>query len=146
MARIQKKFHGKSRTQQQFKDETNIVSIMKRYRKTRVMPVVRGNMFDNFTGFESYHEAMNKITEAKQEFMRLPPKLRLRFENDPGQLIQFVQDPKNEKECIELGFKEAPKTPKPQKVEIVSSPDKPKGSDKAHEGTKTGGGGNASAD
>ena len=62
-------------------------------------------MFGDFTDIpSSYHEALNVVTRAKQNFMLLDAKLRARFDNDPGQFVEFVSNPENKDECIKLGL------------------------------------------
>lgn len=51
--------------------------------------------------------------EAKERFAALPPKLRARFNNQPAQLWDFVQDPENADEAVRLGLLKREETPEP---------------------------------
>lgn len=53
---------------------------------------------------QSFHDAMNMVTRVRTAFERLPSKIRNRFMNSPAVLLDFVQDPQNRQECLELGF------------------------------------------
>ena len=48
---------------------------------------------------------MDKITQAELAFNDLSSDIRAKFHNDPGKLIDFLSDEKNNKEAIELGLK-----------------------------------------
>ena len=49
---------------------------------------------------------MNRVLAAKTEFESLPAQIRARFQNDPAQLIEFLQDENNRPEAEELGLVE----------------------------------------
>lgn len=63
-----------------------------------------GGNFGNFTSYDDFHTMRNRICDAKEDFMRLPAELRDRFNNDPGELVQFLEDPDNREECQEMGL------------------------------------------
>ena len=42
---------------------------------------------------------------AQDMFESLPADIRTKFGNDPGRFLDFVEDPQNEEELIELGLK-----------------------------------------
>lgn len=94
-----------SLAQQQFLEESDINYIAERFLRTGEMPqVLNLPTPGDFSGIFDFQTAMNTIAEAKQEFMRLPAKIRSRFENDPGKLLEFVNDPDNFDEAVKLGF------------------------------------------
>lgn len=95
--------------QQQFKEESDINTIVKRFGLTGELPVVpRMPMSGDFTGAVDFHTAMNMVVQAEQEFMKLPAQLRERFKHDPGELIAFLEDEGNRDEAIKLGLVEKP--------------------------------------
>lgn len=53
---------------------------------------------------ESLHDAMQRVREAESAFMRLPAELRRRFADDPGNLWEFLQNPANAQEAVDLGL------------------------------------------
>ena len=102
-------FDGDSLTQQHFAADADINNIIAKYAATGVLgdPLNPGSimpMFDDFTNVLDYHTAQTYIANALQSFAALPSDLRLRFNNDPGQLISFIQDDNNREEAVRLGF------------------------------------------
>ena len=96
-------------TQQNFKKEQDINTIMKRYIKTGILgdPLSIRNAnpkFGNFDNVADFHTQMNRLTELQTEFNELNSEVRNRFNNDPAELVEFLADPKNEDEARELGF------------------------------------------
>lgn len=109
------KCEEKSLTQQNFKDECDINNIVDRWLRTGETPVSDSSpQYGDFTGITDYHSAMNKVIDARKRFNDLPADIRKRFNYDPGELLDFVNNPDNEKESVELGL--LPKIEKSVKV------------------------------
>ena len=110
-----------SMTQQQFKDECDINSIMSKYLKTGVLadPLdKRGTpKFGEYAEIGDYMDHMNKVVEAREMFEALPATIRKRFNNNPADLIEFVMDDGNYNEAVKLGILEK----KIEKVKIEES-------------------------
>lgn len=103
---------GESLTQQQYKDDCDVNIIMERYMKTGMMPQSVAPMLEgDFSNLPSYAEAMQTVIDAQDMFMEIPAKIRLKFENDPQQLINYLADPSNDEEAIKLGLKLPKETP-----------------------------------
>lgn len=119
-----------SMTQQQFKEESDINFIMARYQKTGVLvdpltQTTRKPMFDDFSELGDFRDHQQAVIEAQEMFMALPSRLRARFSNDPAELLQWLSDPANKDEAIELGLMTNPlvETPEmPLKGEVSSEP------------------------
>lgn len=96
----------KSLAQQQFKEESDINFIAKRYGLTGEMPQLPAGFQwgADFDGVFDYQTAMNAVVAGDRAFMALPAKLRARFENDPQQLMAFLQDDDNRDEARKLGL------------------------------------------
>lgn len=96
---------GVQPAQQQFKDDCDINSIMRRFQKTGAIDHVAAHQprYGVATPTD-YHSAMNIITNAQSMFADLPSGLRRKFNGDPSELLKFVQDPKNADEAKELGL------------------------------------------
>jgi len=96
---------GKTRTQQNFKEESDINVITARYLKTGVFPNAResAGIFGDFTSVD-YMEMRNAIADIGQTFDTLPAKVRNKFQNDPYQLIRFVEKPENFEAALKLGL------------------------------------------
>lgn len=97
-------------TQQQFKDSCDINLILDRYMKTGELPINHkvGRYLD-LSELPDYQGALDTVMRAEAAFMDLPAKLRERFQNDPSQLLNFLNNPQNNDEAIQLGLIE-PKT------------------------------------
>ena len=102
-----------SMTQQQFKDEADINNIMARYQKTGVLvdPLTQSTrkpMFDDFSELGDFRDHQQAVIDAQELFMQLPSRVRARFQNDPAELLQWLSDPANKDEAIELGLMSKP--------------------------------------
>lgn len=119
-------FKGISRTQQNQKEESDINTIVRRFGLTGELPKnVRVPTYGDFTGAVDYQTSMNQIIAAKEAFMEMPAEIRKRFHNDPGELVDFVADPKNEDEARKLGIlieKEVKVQPQPTQPVQTASP------------------------
>jgi phage internal scaffolding protein len=93
--------------QQHYKDECDINTILERFNVTGLLPQspISPN-YGDFSGITDYHSALNKVMNAMEEFDNLPAQIRARFENEPAQLIEFLQDEKNRPEAENLGLVE----------------------------------------
>lgn len=92
--------------QQQFKDDCDINRIVSKYRQTGEWHHVTRSQgfYGDVSEISDYHSSMDKVINANKAFMQLPSDLRLRFDNDPGKLIEFMSDPRNYEEGVELGI------------------------------------------
>lgn len=98
-------------TQQQYKDEVDVNNIMAKYQQAPNPQVFIRNgkgVYGDFTKTKDFHSSLDAIIEAEDAFMSLDARIRSRFENDPGKLLQFLSDPKNLQEATELGLVEKP--------------------------------------
>lgn len=117
--RVQFQCEGPSKVEQSHRDEVNINSIMAKYQKTGLFPQrTTTPKYGDFSSGIEFHEAMSRIREAERDFLDLPPDIRSRFENDPGQLVDFLNNPENAAEAAELGLIEKPAPAEPS-TEIV---------------------------
>ena len=101
---------GKKKAQQQFKDDCDINVIMAKFQRTGAISHV--SKFQPDYGFASptdFHQSMNIITEAQNMFDELPSSIRKRFNHNPAEFLEFVQDPENIDEARELGLALSPK-------------------------------------
>jgi phage internal scaffolding protein len=94
-----------SLTQQQFKDEADINTIVDRFMKSGVMPnPVNMPQYVDYEGVFDFQTAMNAVRLADENFMRMDAKIRARFNNSPQEFLQFFADPANTEEAIRLGL------------------------------------------
>lgn len=93
-------------TNQFSKDESDINTIMKKYETTGQFQchIKQGGAYQDFLQITDFHDMMNTVIYAKEAFQTLPAHVRARFQNDPGQLLEFLQDEKNYDEGVKLGL------------------------------------------
>lgn len=100
---------GPSLTKQSFQQESNINFIISKYRSTGLLEhraVHEGN-YGEFAAID-FHEAMNAIRAAEAMFDSVPADIRKRFNNDPGQFVDFATNVENQEQLYELGLAERP--------------------------------------
>lgn len=96
-------------TVQSYKDDSDINVLMRRFGVTGQLPVSAVQPFyGDFSDAVDYQTALDMIKEANASFDALPMEVRKRFGQDPARLMEFLQDPDNRDEAIELGLIEAP--------------------------------------
>lgn len=98
-----------SMTVQSSKDECDINRIMEKYEKTGAVTHLakRSGIYGDFSELTDYQGMLDKVMFAQDAFMTLPAAVRTRFRNDPGALLEFLQDSKNRDEAVRLGLIEA---------------------------------------
>lgn len=99
-----------SKTQQQFRDETNIVNIMKKYHSGQAITHLNQNpgRYVDLTQIKDYAKSLQTVIDANDAFMQLSSGVRKRFSNNPQELLMFLEDPKNRAEAIDLGLIDPP--------------------------------------
>lgn len=103
-------FTEPSMTEQHFKDECDINTIVARYQETGVLPQGdRQPLFGDFAEFpQDLQSSQAYFDDAQERFMQLPASLRKEFGNDPVKLLQFIADGNNRDRAIELGLIDKP--------------------------------------
>lgn len=107
-----------SRTQQQFKDECDINTIVDNFTRGLAVPMTAMQpMTGDFVNVEGdFHQALMALEAAKANFMSLPAKVRERFGNKPENFVDFCVDPANIEAVRDLGL--APRPAAPTMTEI----------------------------
>jgi len=108
----------KGLTVQSDRDDADINKIIARYLKTGVPPPsLKGEPFyGDVSEFSGLADSLIKIQEADRLFMQFPAELRERFDNDKVKFIDFLENPGNRDEAIDLGLilkPVVPETPAP---------------------------------
>ncbi len=108
-----------SRTKQEFVEETEINSLLQRWERTgKLEHLADGTpQYGDFSNVDDYCSARLQVAAAEESFLGLPAKLRSRFDNDPGKLLEFLEKPENVQEAVELGIITDPAAPAPEAVE-----------------------------
>lgn len=109
-------------TQQHFKDECDINILYARYLETNEMPqVLDGLSYGNFEGIFDFQTAMNSVRQAQGMFDQLPARIKNRFDNDPGKLLNFLNDQDNRDEAIFLGLLQKPTDQIPPREDLPTT-------------------------
>lgn len=92
---------------QSMKDECDINNIVARYEKTGVLTHLNASQatYADVSELTGYRDALDKVTAAKEVFMKLPSELRAVFDNDPAKFLDFIGTATPE-ELTELGMAE----------------------------------------
>ena len=109
---------GETRTKVSDQAETDINNIMAKYIKTgHIGWQNRQPPQYGISDGQTFHEAMNIVIQAEENFSELPAHIRKRFGNDPAEFLNFVADEKNHNEAVKLGM-----IPSPAEAEEASLP------------------------
>lgn len=108
-----------SLTQQQFKDDSDINNIMRKHGHdpAAFQALTRqGGQYADFSQITDYQDMLETVRYADNAFNSLPAEVRKKFNNNPAELLTFVQDPSNLTEAISLGLttQKLPQTSNPQ--------------------------------
>ncbi len=96
---------GETRAKQAHRDECDINMIMAKFVKTGVMDHQQKHQESyGFATSIELHEALSTVAKANSMFEDLPSSIRTKFHNQPGEFLDFVQDPENTAELVELGL------------------------------------------
>lgn len=118
------------RTQQQFKEETDINTIVDKFLASGEMPpATQFPTEQDFTETFDFQTSMNVLRQAEESFMQLNAKARARFQNDPQQFMAFMHNEENQEEAIRLGLairREKPEAPTEKPVNTPKEPVKEK--------------------
>lgn len=114
-------------TQQQFRDECDINTIVERFGLTGMVPTnVAMPLESGFLDVIDYQTALNKLREADNVFSLMPAEIRDRFGNDAGKFVNFISDEKNKDQAKAWGLTR-PETPPqaPIDVRVIPDPSQP---------------------
>lgn len=111
-----------SMTQQSFKEECDINTIVRNFGLTGEMPsTLKTPMQGDFTEVTDFQSAMNLLLDAEAAFMQIPADVRAQFKNDPQEFLDFVSDPANLEKAKEMGFGAIERgRPEPIQVRVVA--------------------------
>ena len=108
--------------EQSHKKAVDINTIVAKIQQGGMAPIARGTpLYGDFTGVENYHAVQNKLIRTNNQFQELPAEIKKRFNQDPGELIEFLADPANQEEAQELGLLKPVITPVNTDVNLPAS-------------------------
>lgn len=103
--------------------EVNINNILKRIKAGQLPPELNGQPFyGDVSEIGDLASCFEKIQAANELFMSYPAELRERFDNDPVKMVEFLEDPGNLKEAVELGLALRRPVPEPPAPPAGSPP------------------------
>lgn len=109
-----KEFTQPSRTHQSFKDECDITKIVNQFREVGTIEHTNQatpKFFQNFDPTLDLHSMRIIVDDANEAFEDMPASIRKRFNNNPAELVAFMDDSANTQEAIDLGLVTDPDTP-----------------------------------
>lgn len=104
---------GPSMTVQAPAAETDINEIVRRFGigEIALPPEPDPSAYGDLTDVPDLRAVLEIARDAQDRFNQLPVRLRSRFDNDPSQLWDFVNDPANADEAVEIGLLVKPPAP-----------------------------------
>lgn len=100
--------------QQQYKDSTDVNTIMKRYEQTGEITHLAAaqGRYAELGEPQDLMDAKMRVIRAEQAFMTLPAELRAKCNHDPSQFLKMLEDGSNDEQLIKLGVKKPKPVPK----------------------------------
>lgn len=93
-----------SMAKQEFKEECDLNNIVRKYVQTGQLPESIIGTYEDFSDAPSFFDAQVVLARADAQFSALTAEVRSRFDNDPGQFLEFVSDRANFTEARSLGL------------------------------------------
>ncbi len=114
-------FDEPTMTIQSEKDSCDINCIMERYERTGIMQHVASvqPLYEDVADIQDYQGSLLVLEKAQAAFDALPAKLRKELDNNPYNLVPFIQNPANKERCYEYGLLNKPVN---ESSKIVVSP------------------------
>lgn len=97
-------------TKQAPAEQQSVSALLKQYVNLGMVPA-NGPVpsYGDFTGLGDFHECLGRVMEARDQFQRLPARVRRVAENDPGMFLEMVfgQEAELMAELVAAGLLEA---------------------------------------
>lgn len=92
-------------TEQCHKIKCDVNAIIRKYDKTGLIEHVARieGAYGDVSGAD-FREMQNRLIDIGKKFNELPAGIRKRFDNDPAELLQFMERPENRDEAIKIGL------------------------------------------
>lgn len=100
-------FEDESLAVQSEYEDTEINNIVRKFGMTGLLPNgdLREPIYGDFTTpVQSYQDALNLVIQSDEDFSQLPAHIRAKFNNNPAELLTFMNDPDNIDQARELGL------------------------------------------
>lgn len=104
-------FHEPSLTQQQFKDECEIESLLKAHNLSQVMGIINNHnqqpLYGDVSEIPDFHASQNHVARATEYFEALPSDVRSRFNNSLSEFLTTLNNPGAREALTEMGVLKA---------------------------------------
>lgn len=99
-------FSEPSKALQSAAPECDIYNIIKQFNTTGLVThVAQGTpQYGDVSDVPDYQAALEVIMTAEEQFGALPANVRREFDNDPGKMLEFIENPDNYERGVELGL------------------------------------------
>lgn len=111
-----------SRTDQSFREECDINTLLRRFNLGMDIPANWEGISGDFTEALDFKSSLDAVRAAEDAFMSLPAEVRSRFQNNPGELISWIEKEENRAEAERMGLLKKP-TPAPEPVLVKIQPE-----------------------
>lgn len=104
--RVAIQFDDVSKTDQSWAEHVNINNIVERFLKTGQFDHLAKHqgLYLDVSEIPDLPEAIMKVRSANEAFASLPAEIRDKFQNDPVAFVDFLQDPNNTQQAIDMGL------------------------------------------
>lgn len=96
-----------SLTQQQFKDECEIESLLKAHNLGQVMGILNNHerqpLYGDVSDIPDFHDAQNHVARAREYFNGLPSDVRAQFDNSLAKFLSTLNDPRAREALTDMG-------------------------------------------
>ncbi len=96
-----------SLTQQQFKDECEIESLLKAHNLGQVMGILNNHqrqpLYGDVSDIPDFHDSQNHVARATEYFNGLPSDVRAQFDNSLAKFLTTLNDPSAREALTDMG-------------------------------------------
>ena len=98
--------NAQTMTEQHHADVVKTQNIMKQFQTTGMATHLnnRPPIYEDLSEAPDFYEAQKIIANAKSMFEEVPAQIRREFNHDPGQYLEFIQNPENKDQMEEMGL------------------------------------------
>lgn len=97
-------------TKQEFKDDCDLNRIIERYTPQMLIESYNAlkGAYGDFSDTLSHQEARQRVIETESWFESLPAQLRSMFDHDVSKCVDYLENPANQDQAVQLGLLQKP--------------------------------------
>lgn len=115
-------FHQPSLTQQQFKDECEIESLLKAHNLGQVMGIFNNHqrqpLYGDVSDIPDFHDSQNHVARATEYFQGLPSDVRAQFNNNLAEFLSALNNPSAREALTDMGVLKKAANPVADKADV----------------------------